>query len=82
MKIPMDDLIISLYSDPELKRRFLAEPAAVLAEQGIPLPAGVAIKVLEDREDLHHIVLPFVKPEEKAGLEVLEQRTSKMYLPP
>jgi hypothetical protein len=78
----MEDLVAKLYNDPELKRHFLAEPATVLVEEGIPLPAGVSLKVLEDREDLRHIVLPFIKPEEKAGLEVLEQRTSKIILPP
>lgn len=82
MSIPVDDLLISLHSNPELKRRFLTEPAAVLVEQGITVPAGISFKVLEDREDLRHIVLPFVKPEEKGVLEVLEQRTSKIILPP
>lgn len=77
----MDDLIMSLNSDPELKRRFLAEPAAVLFERGIPLPAGVSLKVLEDRDDLRHIVLPFVKPGEQANLEDLEQRASKIIIP-
>ncbi|MEI6310402.1 MAG: NHLP leader peptide family natural product precursor [bacterium] len=77
----MDDLIMSLNSDPELKRRFLAEPAAVLVERGIPLPAGVSLKVLEDRDDLRHIVLPFAKPWGQANLEDLEQRASKIIIP-
>jgi hypothetical protein len=82
MSPTMESFLESLKNDPNLKRRFLADPGAVLAERGIPVPAGVTLKVLEDSEETNHIVLPYAKEGGKPNLEVLEQRAAKIILPP
>jgi len=52
------------WSDPDFKARLITDPATVLAEAGIPIPPGVAVKVVEDSARLIHLVLP---PHEEAG---------------
>jgi len=58
--------------DAAFKARLLAEPAAVLAEQGIPVPPGVAVRVLESTPTLVHLALP-PKPTDELSDEQLDQ---------
>ena len=51
-------LIASCWRDGDLAARFLAEPMVVLGEFGVRVADGIKVVVLEDREDLRHIVLP------------------------
>ena len=44
--------------DAGFKRRLLADPAAALAEQGLQLPPGVAVRVHESTPTLIHLALP------------------------
>lgn len=48
-----------LSQDPEFRARVKSEPAAALAELGVRVPPGaVEFRVLEDRADVRHVVLP------------------------
>jgi hypothetical protein len=76
----MEDLILDLYSDPELKQRFMADPAAVMKERGVAVSEGVALRAVEDTADLRHIVLPYIAPGTTPTLEEIEQRASKIIL--
>lgn len=44
--------------DDAFRRRLLADPAAVLRAEGLPLPAGVEVRALENRPDRVYLVLP------------------------
>jgi hypothetical protein len=44
--------------DDAFKQRLLADPAGVLKEQGLTLPAGVTVKVLDNTGTVVHLVLP------------------------
>ena len=57
-------LVRRAWNDPEFKARLIANPGAALTEAGVPVPPGVAIKVVEDTGALMHLVLP---PREEAG---------------
>ena len=46
------------WSDPAYKARLMADPAAVLKEAGVDLPAGMKLKAVENTENVHHFVLP------------------------
>jgi hypothetical protein len=46
------------HTEPDFKARLLAEPAAVLAEQGVPVPAGVGVEVVEAGDTQGYIMLP------------------------
>ena len=49
-------LVARSWEDPYLMRRLLEEPASVLQENGVEIPAGSTIRTFED--DGHTIVLP------------------------
>ena len=56
-------IVAKAWTNDGFKRRLLAEPAAVLKEQGLEVLAGVQVKILEDTERTFHLTLP-AKPDE------------------
>ena len=51
-------IVAEAWADPAFKRRLLADPAAVLRERGIELPAGMQVRVVEDTDQFTNLVLP------------------------
>ncbi|MEA1671872.1 NHLP leader peptide family RiPP precursor [Nitrospirillum sp. BR 11163] len=51
-------IIAKAWADEGYKARLLADPAAVLAAEGVDLPAGVTFKVVEDTAAVQTLVLP------------------------
>ena len=51
-------VVARAWTDEAFKRRLLAEPKAVLQEQGIAVPAGVEVRVVENTARLAYLVLP------------------------
>jgi hypothetical protein len=51
-------IVARAWADEDFKRRLLADPAAVLAEHGLDLPAGTEVRVMEDTERARHFTLP------------------------
>jgi hypothetical protein len=51
-------LVAKAWSDDDLKQRLIADPAAVLDEYGLETPPGVEVRVVEDTDDVCHLVLP------------------------
>src|SRR5262249_48920714 len=51
------ELVAKAWTDPALKQRLLADPQAVLAEQGMPVPAGAKVIVHESSAEAIHLVL-------------------------
>ncbi len=51
-------VISRAWSDAEYKAKLLSDPAAVLAEAGVEIPAGTTIKVVENTAETNHLVLP------------------------
>jgi intracellular multiplication protein IcmD len=51
-------LIIDAWHNGDLKQRLLTEPAAVIAERGITIPAGVSVKAIEATGTSSYLVLP------------------------
>ena len=51
-------IVAKAWADGKFKQRLLADPAAVLKEHGITLPAGVTVAVLENTDKVLHLVLP------------------------
>lgn len=54
----MRSIIEKAWADPVFKARLAAEPKAVLAEHGIPIEEAVSIEIVEDTENISHIVIP------------------------
>jgi len=60
--------------DDEFKKRLIDDPATVLKENGIEIPEGMTVKVVERRENEIQIPLP-PKPANLTGsVEELQER--------
>lgn len=51
-------IVEKTWNDEAFKQRLMRQPAEVLKEHGIDVPAGVNIQVLENTPQVHHFVLP------------------------
>lgn len=62
-------VVAKAWSDELFKKRLLADPAAVLKENGIEVPKEVNVKVMEDSGKTIHLILP-LRPEELSDEEL------------
>src|SRR5476649_2672726 len=54
----MTDVLSKTWTDETFRLKLLSNPAAVLKAEGVELPAGVEVRVVEDTDRLFHLVLP------------------------
>ena len=76
-------LVLKTWSDEALKAKLLADPAQVLAEQGITVPAGLKVRVLEASEQLTYLTLPASGtqiPTSVASLNLAKLVTASSYI--
>jgi hypothetical protein len=66
-------VVARAWSDEGFKRRLLAEPGAVLREQGMDVPSGVEVRVVENTGRVAHLVLPPRPAEGELSEEQLAQ---------
>ena len=66
-------LVAKAWSDPALKKRLLADPQAVLKENGMPVPAGARVSVHEGNAQTIHLLLPPRPPPEEVSDADLQQ---------
>ena len=52
------ELFAACWKDEALKARFMADPKAVLAEQGMDVPDGIDVNVVENTDNTVHITMP------------------------
>ena len=52
------ELFAACWKDEALKARFMADPKAVLAEQGMDVPDGIDVNVIENTDNTVHITMP------------------------
>jgi hypothetical protein len=54
----MDQIIAKAWADEEFKQRFLADARAVLKEEGVDIPDGIEVRVVENTDKVFHMLLP------------------------
>jgi hypothetical protein len=54
----LNELLVKCWRDADTRKRFIANPAKVLGENGIALPPGIELVVVEDTAAKIHVVLP------------------------
>jgi hypothetical protein len=54
----MGQIIAKAWSDEGFKQQLLTNPAAALKAEGVEIPAGVAVRVVENTATTFHLVLP------------------------
>ena len=57
-------IIAKAWRDPAFKAELIANPAAALKSEGIDVPDGMAVTVLENTDKQFHLVLPPVLSDE------------------
>lgn len=77
MAVTMKEIMVELFSDPQLMARFQADPKAVLREKGAEVPEDITFKVVTDTAKVRHIVLPYLGSEKVASVAEFEERLSK-----
>ncbi len=55
-------IIAKAWMDDEFKGRLTSDPATVLREEGIEVPQGVELKIVENTDEVVHFVLPGKPP--------------------
>lgn len=56
--IKIGQIVSKAWSDPVFKQRLLANPASIAREYGLEVPAGIELRVVEDTDSVHHVILP------------------------
>lgn len=51
-------VIAKAWTDAAFKARLLADPAGTLVAEGVAVPSGVRLVVVEDTDTVHTLVLP------------------------
>jgi len=64
-------IVAKAWRDPAFKVELIANPAAALKAEGIDVPAGMTVTVVENTDKLFHLVLPPV-PSDELSDEVLD----------
>ncbi len=57
-------IVAKAWRDPAFKAELIANPAAALKAEGIVVPAGMTVTVLENTDKQFHLVLPPVPSDE------------------
>ena len=57
----MQQIVAKAWSDDGFKQQLLADPAAALRGEGVELPPGVELKVVENTSSVRYFILP-MKP--------------------
>lgn len=70
----MARIIAKAWADDGFKSRLIADPAAVLGEEGIHLPEGMTMRVMEDTPETTTLVIP---PKPSDG-EISEENLSSV----
>ncbi len=73
----MQKVIVKALKDPSFKERLIADPAAVLKEEGVDLPANAKINIIQAKENEVNIVIPFM-PEGQDVSSLNDEDLAKM----
>ncbi len=73
----MQKVIVKALKDPSFKERLIADPAAVLKEEGIKLRSDVKINVIQAKKDEVNIVIPAL-PEGQDPESLSDEDLAKM----
>ena len=57
-------IVAKAWRDPAFKAELIANPAAALKAEGIDVPAGMTVTVVENTDKQFHLVLPPVPTDE------------------
>ena len=65
-------IVTKASQDEKFRKQLLADPAVVLKESGLEVPAGVQLRVLENTNQVLHLVLPPLQKDKELSDAELE----------
>jgi hypothetical protein len=65
-------VVARAWSDPTFKAQLLSDPHAMLQAEGVVTAQGVTITVVENTENLVHLVLPVKPADHELSVEALQ----------
>ncbi len=68
----LEKIIKRAWDEAEFKARLLSDPEEALKEEGIEVPEGVTVTVVENTKSAVHLVIP-MRPEQELSDEQLEK---------
>ncbi|MBI2910694.1 MAG: NHLP leader peptide family natural product precursor [Chloroflexi bacterium] len=66
-------VVAKAWQDEAFKHRLLADPRTVLEEQGVTLPAGMEVRMVENTDRVMHLTLPAKPSEVELSVEELDR---------
>ena len=57
-RMTMGKIVARAWADETFKRQLIANPAKTLQEEGVEVPPGVEVRVVENTDDVFYLVLP------------------------
>ena len=73
-------LIAKLWEDKNLKERLLSNPGPVLKENGIEIPDGIEVRVVENTDKVVYLMLP-AKPNYEELLDIALNKETGRWRP-
>lgn len=56
-------IVAKCWADPAFKAGLIADPRTALAAEGIEVPAGIDLRVVENTADVNYVILPMAPAE-------------------
>lgn len=72
-----NEVLLEIFSDPDLKVIFEGNPRGFLRQRGVVVPDDIDLRVHEDTARLRHIVIPYLEGKPPATVEELEERLAR-----
>jgi hypothetical protein len=57
-RMQYNQIIAKAWGNDMFRQKLVRDPAGTLKQEGVDLPAGVSVKVMEDSDQVVHFVLP------------------------
>jgi len=70
--------VAKAWADDDYKKRLISDSATVLKDEGIDVPEGMEIKVVENTQALFYMVLPAAPDAADGMIEDVEERLAAM----
>jgi hypothetical protein len=70
--------VAKAWADEDYKQRLISDPATVFKKEGLTVPEGMKIKVVENTREVFHMVLPESPDSTEGGIENVEERLAAM----
>jgi hypothetical protein len=61
----IERVVNKAWIDDAFKTKLLSDPASILRAEGVRIPEGVEVRIVEDTDSVHHVVLPMKPPSQE-----------------